>query len=428
MTKLVKRREFCADVVTAALAVGCNPTLLAGGSAGDGQRVHAKMPEINRTEIDQSLLDIDVKTRSNLFAWNGQFSPQFIETLLKHYAKDGDYVADPFLGSGTVLYECARRGLSAYGIELNASAYLMAKVYEFVNVSDKDREKVISRVDSLIADSSKIDGEAALDQIVKVAKADKDAHIRIVLSALVVLLDVYNNKISHELIDKKWKGLKSILLNLPHSGNEIKVEMGDARHMSLKDGCIDLIVTSPPYINVFNYHQKYRRSVELLGYDVLKIARSEFGSNRKNRSNRFLTVVQYCIDMAIALCEAGRACKQRARLIYVVGRESKVLGVSFCNSELIFQIATEILGYKCVLRQERVFKNRYGQNIVEDILHFARGARVRKDIDAIEKEARQLAVDSLLSKIKTTTKTDAVALLEEAVEKASSVMKSEEAK
>ena len=428
MTNLVKRREFCADVVTAALAVGCNPMLLAGDSIGEGQRLHAKMPEIDRTEIDQSLLDIDVKTRSNLFAWNGQFSPQFIETLLKHYATDGDYVADPFLGSGTVLYECARRGLSAYGIELNASAYLIAKVYEFVNVSDKDREKVISRIDSLIAVLSKMDSEDSLNQIVKVAKTDKDTRMRIVMSALVVLLDVYNNKISHELIEKKWNGLKGILLNLPQSENKIKVEMGDARHMSLKDGCVDLIVSSPPYINVFNYHQKYRRSVELLGYDVLKIARSEFGSNRKNRGNRFLTVIQYCIDMAIALCEAGRVCKQGARLIYVVGRESRVLGVSFCNSELMFLIATEILGYKCLLRQERAFKNRYGQNIVEDILHFSRGARIRNDIDAVEKEARQLAVDFLLLKIKSTTKADTVTFLEEAVEKASSVMKSEEMK
>ena len=428
MTSLVKRREFCVDVAAAALAVGCTPKLLADDSIGDGQRVHATMPEINHTEIDQALLDIDVKKRSNLFAWNGQFSPQFVETLLVHYAKDGDYVADPFLGSGTVLYECARRGLSAYGIELNASAYLMAKIYEFVNVSNKDREKLISRIDLQMAELSKMDGDASLNQIVKVAKTDKDAHVRIVLSALVVLLDVYNNKMSHELIEKKWNGLKGILLGLPRSENEIKVEMGDARQMSLKDGSVDLIVTSPPYINVFNYHQKYRRSVELLGYDVLKIARSEFGSNRKNRGNRFLTVIQYCIDMAIALCEAGRTCKQGARLIYVVGRESKVLGVSFCNSELIFLIATEMLGYKCLLRQERAFKNRYGQNIVEDILHFSRGARVRNDIDVVEKEARQLAVDILLSKVKSTNKTDAVALLEDAVEKASTVMKSEEVK
>ena len=42
---------------------------------------------IDNEEISQSELNIDNKTRSNLFCWNGQFSPQFIETMLKKYAK-----------------------------------------------------------------------------------------------------------------------------------------------------------------------------------------------------------------------------------------------------------------------------------------------------------------------------------------------------
>lgn len=57
-------------------------------------------------------------------------------------------------------------------------------------------------------------------------------------------------------------------------------------------------------------------------------------------------------------------------MIYVVGRESSVLGYSFCNSELIYNIGKEIFDLKLLLRQERVFKNRYGQMIYEDIIHF----------------------------------------------------------
>ena len=47
------------------------------------------------------------------------------------------------------------------------------------------------------------------------------------------------------------------------------------------------------------------------------------------------------------------------------------LGYSFCNSELIYRIGTEVLGFDFILRQERAFKNRYGQIIYEDILHFS---------------------------------------------------------
>lgn len=48
----------------------------------DKQRITFNQQPIDRSEIEQSKLNIDIKTRSNLFAWNGQFSPQFIETLL----------------------------------------------------------------------------------------------------------------------------------------------------------------------------------------------------------------------------------------------------------------------------------------------------------------------------------------------------------
>ena len=72
-----------------------------------------------------------------------------------------------------------------------------------------------------------------------------------------------------------------------------------------------------------------------------------------------LTVIQYCIDMALSFKEVIRTCRDGARMIYVVGRESNVLGYSFCNSRLIFEIATQIFEIPFLLRQERVFKNRF---------------------------------------------------------------------
>ena len=57
----------------------------------------------------------------------------------------------------------------------------------------------------------------------------------------------------------------------------------DARALPVESGSADLVLTSPPYINVHNYNQKYRRSVEALEWDILAVARSEIGSNRQNR-------------------------------------------------------------------------------------------------------------------------------------------------
>lgn len=379
---------------------------------------------INHNEIPQSVLNIENKTRSNLFNWNGQFSPQFIEALLEKYAEKDYAVVDPFLGSGTTVGECARKGIEAYGTELNVSAFYMAKTYEYANLVVEDREKLITRVDRII--SSIPNNSEILDYILIQIKHNDDKSIANLLSTLIVIMDVYKNAVTMELVNIKWEWLKNLILTLPYSKATISVNRGDSRRLALNDSSADMLITSPPYINVFNYHQKYRRSVEELGYDVLQIARSEFGSNRKNRGNRFLTVIQYCIDMALSINEAIRVCKDNARMIYVVGRESSVLGYSFCNSELIYDIGTEIYGLNLMIRQERVFKNRYGQMIYEDILHFENKKMTEwlTEQDIVEK-ARKIAIRILQDQLEIMPETKNTVLLVNAISNSFKVRESE---
>src|SRR5207253_983844 len=80
--------------------------------------------------------------------------------------------------------------------------------------------------------------------------------------------------------------VKRHLLALVESTATVEASLCDARlvHRYVR-GEAELIVTSPPYINVFNYHQNHRAILELLGFDLLHVAASELGSNRKNRGN-----------------------------------------------------------------------------------------------------------------------------------------------
>ena len=239
---------------------------------------------INRTIIDQGSLDIDIKVRSNLFSWNGQFSPQFVEALLTHFADSSDVVIDPFVGSGTTLCESARKGIRAYGMELNASAYYMAKTYELANCSFEERKAIVDTIDSILDEI--LISENILPIITQHIQKNKDNRISRVLSTLVVLLDLFNNDLSLDVMKKKWESLKKIITEIPFSQREIKVDMGDARRLKLADNTGTILITSPPYINVFNYHQKYRRSVEALGYDVLAIAKNRTGTKFTTREKR----------------------------------------------------------------------------------------------------------------------------------------------
>ena len=124
----------------------------------------------------------------------------------------------------------------------------------------------------------------------------------------------------------------------------------------------------------------------------MQVAKSEIGSNRKHRGNRFFTVIQFCLDIAQTLHELARVCRANSRLIFVVGRESKVCGTAFFNSEIVAEIA-HTLGFDLMLRQERVFKNRFGKRIVEDILHFSPPANhhVPPDyLDAVKSIAQEV--------------------------------------
>jgi hypothetical protein len=82
-------------------------------------------------------------------AWYwGNFVPQIPRQLMLRYTKAGDWVLDPFAGSGTTLLESARLGRNCLGIELQAS------VAKKVRSALKDlRDHTGSTVDLEVGDS-----------------------------------------------------------------------------------------------------------------------------------------------------------------------------------------------------------------------------------------------------------------------------------
>jgi len=193
--------------------------------------------------------------------------------------------------------------------------------------------------------------------------------------------------------------------------------------LHLPDKSIDFVLSSPPYINVFNYHHNLRAGIESLGWKPLVVARSEIGANRKFRQNRFLTVVQYCIDMALVLAELQRVCNDNARILLILGRESNVHKTAFYNGQLLEKLASRAVGLKLELKQERVFINRFGQRIYEDILHLSLPHEHSRPERAIMECARRLAKDALVEALDRTP-SDRKHYLEDAICRADQVEES----
>jgi len=338
------------------------------------------------TEInfDQDKLNVTSKTRSNIFNWRGQFTPEFVEYILNTFAKTASTTFDPFCGSGTVLLESARYGLTSTGFEINPAAYAMARFISLATLSQTERKNLCAslqdRIMSLIGVyhdlplfESKVTFRNSYENLIHfagdlISKID-NKNEKIIALACLFHAESNGGSTVGVTIFRSLQVVTSKLNNLPIAKKPIVVALCDARMAHLRLHMpVDLIITSPPYINVFNYHQNHRSIMEVLGFNLLKVANSEIGSNRKNRGNRFKTVIQYALDMEAALGSFARSLKSNGILVLVVGRESRVRDIPFLNSSILLQIAEEMGSYKKLATPERVFINRFGMNIKEDIL------------------------------------------------------------
>lgn len=75
----------------------------------------------------------------------GNFVPQIPHQLLRRFSRAGEWVLDPFVGSGTTLIECRRLGRNGLGVELNpaVAAQAIAQVQDEPNPSDVCTEIII---------------------------------------------------------------------------------------------------------------------------------------------------------------------------------------------------------------------------------------------------------------------------------------------
>jgi hypothetical protein len=103
--------------------------------------------------ITDSLWIFDKRDSSGMHqaGYWGNFIPQIPNQLLRRFTKKGEWVLDPFLGSGTTLIECKRLGRNGVGVELNPG---VARSTKLIIDKEKNPDKVTTEV--IRADSCKV--------------------------------------------------------------------------------------------------------------------------------------------------------------------------------------------------------------------------------------------------------------------------------
>ncbi len=280
-----------------------------------------------------------------LHPYLGKFVPQLVEAFLRRYARPGQLVWDPFAGSGTTLVEANAFGARAAGCDVSAFNCLLARVktarYEApVLLADLVRLAQVSRgaddlasspyLERWFAPRSLTDLLAFRDAIAGTAYPDLWSVVlsRSARSARLARhddLDFPKEPVTgayfchkHRRVCRPVAEAEKFLRRYARDAAQRVREFGELRtsadvtvfHADARrldpPGPVDLVLTSPPYPGLIDYHEQHAYAYELLG--LARCDADEIGRTAKG----------YSEDVAAVLRRAARALRPGGKIVIVV--------------------------------------------------------------------------------------------------------------
>lgn len=396
--------------------------------------LNAKQNQIYEIIPDKSKV---VSSTNRLF---NKYPTRYISAIpryaIKSFSNIGDSVIDPFCGSGTTAIEAMRLGRNAISIDVDPFARLLIEVKTTV-YNEEDFRLIEVVVDNLR--NSKFDGtkEYEMPNIPSIEKwfcensrkqlayikefIDKETkdnikvhnYLYVVMAGIIRKCSNADDVSPKPYISTRFPKTPEIPLELffkyekmyraaiKEFSDEVKgfdctstiLESNDARNIKV-DTEIDLAVTSPPYINAYDYVRSLKFEDIWLGLatdsELRNNRRMYIGTEqtsalysnyqyacqsrtlmpiveeiRKIDSKRAKIVATYFEDMAINLVEIGRNLKESGFYVIVTG-DSTIRKQIIPTSKILTEIA-EQNGFKFELSFQYVIRDRY--------LHLPRGNR-----------------------------------------------------
>lgn len=319
----------------------------------------------NRTSIDESIkilekIDWDFKNFTTQYLthtfhpYPARFIPQIPLTFIKLFTNETETVLDPMCGCGTTLVEAFLNNRNSIGNDLNPLATLITKVkttlidkdeFKYLNEKlsvmkkylDLDYGKINQRINALPNRKiSKIFNRIVISKLECIRETlleiKDDGHTdlfdlgRVALSSTIWTLVENGDGINvDEIFLKKVKSMQNILGQMSITIKdipEVKVVCGDTRNLSVDNKSVDLIVTSPPYVNALDYYRAHMYNMLWLGMDFDLFRKHEIGGHSHFISNRFRLLSEYLGDMLRSMIEMNRVLKKDKFCVIVVGNSS----------------------------------------------------------------------------------------------------------
>ena len=260
----------------------------------------------------------------------GRFHPKIAHTLFQAVAKEDQSVLDPFMGGGTVLVEGMLKHLKVFGNDLNPIAYLIAK----------ERTRLLQKQSHVVSHAKRIAERVANSKNLKYRKKSNRPHLHIlkqsypphlfvealewieaidklvhdadrqslqaVFSSLAVKYS-YNRSDSSTAIAQKpsqypkgafsrmmvSKAQELVEAQTKFSQKTNRVEPATmfcqniCHFQELKEGTMDLIISSPPYPGTYDYYEHHKLRMQWLNLPSDAFQKYEMGAKRFGVSGKW---------------------------------------------------------------------------------------------------------------------------------------------
>lgn len=310
-----------------------------------------------------------------------KFTPQIVERFLNLYCKFGYNILDPFCGSGTTLVEGVLNGINSVGIDLNPIATLISRV-KSTAYSKKELQLTQNFIESLQLNlfndfNLKLEKEktnlpeflnrthwfqenvsyelAILKKLINnVPNLKVKDLLRCGFSKIIVKVSNQDSEVRYSAKNKNHPDGFSISLFIKTISNYLKklndseynitaestVYSGDSYSVlkTLNENYFDLIITSPPYINTFDYYLYHKQRMLWLDYDYKPIRNQEIGNHHKIDTKTFdVAKSEYIQIMTQIISELSRVTKKNSYFVMIIGDgiiDGKVIDMSRVISEI----------------------------------------------------------------------------------------------
>lgn len=166
--------------------------------------------------------------------------------------------------------------------------------------------------------------------------------------------------------DRFLASVETILKHSPfsseHKRPKARIRKGDARQLPLENNSIDLVITSPPYLNAIDYLRGHKLSLVWMGHGIAKIrelrsqnvgaecstdrelndelakALKRMGDTTDLPARIQAMLRQYLLDMDRVFSEIARVLRKTGEAVVVIG-DSTIKGVFIHNSWALTSLA-----------------------------------------------------------------------------------------